>query len=420
MRNPRKRNQNMGKVSIIKVLCMTVILLLLIIAAALFLGNLNLTDNSDVADSELFLSINSDTVKDVLPFSDGVAVLTSSSVKYLDASGNEIVTNLHSFSNPRAEINSKTLLLYDSGGYNLRIENNSSEYSSFTFDSVITSAAVGKKGNYAYSLNSDAGYQSHLYVYSLRGAKLFEWGSAGDYIVDIALSDNGKYVAVAVLGIDSAEYYSKIILFKFNSSEPVYTVNLYDTTVYQIDFVSSKKLSVFSDSGVYLTDSKGECTCVQAYSSTEIAHSSLFYNGLSCTLISLYGNEKSPKLTVFNKNCVEKYECSYTEEINDVYCSKNYVALVFDSKIQVLNGENTVVGNIVLDEACIDVVIADRRVYALTSSGIYSFSVNYNNSAVINFDNLSEDSLTQNTTVEEENTTQKEEQSHTQLSGAVG
>ena len=380
-RSPRKKKKGVNNVSLIKVGGLTVLLLLFILAAAFFLNSkvpsVTVTDEN----KDTFYSINSDTIKSIVPFSDGVAVLSASSLKYLDASGNEIVTNTHSFANPVIDINSKTVLLYDRGGYSLTIENNTSEYRKLSFNSVITTAAIGHKGNYAYVLNSDSGFQSHLYVYTLNGKKQFEWGSASDYIIDVALSDNGKYAAVTLMGIEGAQYFSKIVLFKFNSSEPVYTVELRDTTVYEIDFSASKKLTAYSDTGVYTINSKGEITSVQAYSSSEMSYSSVSYNGLACTLISRYSNEKEPLLTVFNKRGKQIFTRAFSEQLTGVYCSKSYVCVIADNVLEILNKEGNLIGKILLDETCIKAVIAERRVYALTSSGIYSFSVNTNNSS---------------------------------------
>lgn len=378
----RKRKQVKNNVSLIKVAGLTALLLLLILAVAFFLNNDMFSSVfSDKEHTDTFYSINSDNLKSIVPFSDGVAILSASSLKYLDSSGNEIVTNTHSFSNPAIEVNGKNAILYDRGGYSLRIENNTSEYRNLTFNSVITTATIGNKGNYAYVLNSDSGYQSHLYVYSLNGKKQFEWGSASDYIIDVTLSDNGKYAAVTLMGIDGAQYFSKVILFKFNSSEPIYTVELHDTSAYEIDFVSSKKLFVYSDTGVYLINSNGEFTAVQAYSSSEMAYSSVFCNGLSCTLICRYSNEKEPLLTVFNKHGKQIFTYTFSEQVTGVYCAKNYVCITADNVLEILNKEGTLIGKILLDETCINAVIAGRRVYALTSSGIYSFSVNTNNSS---------------------------------------
>lgn len=426
-RNPRKKKKSAGNnVSLIKVAGLTLLLLLLILAAAFFLNGKIPSSNVSEEIEDTFCSINSDNIKDIVPFADGVAILSASALKYLDAAGNEIVTNTHSLVNPVVEANSKTVLLYDRGGYSMSIENNASEYRKLSFNSVITTATIGHDGNYAYVLNSDNGYQSHLYVYTLNGKKQFEWGSASDYIIDVALSDNGKYAAVTLMGIEGAEYFSKIILFKFNSSEPVYTVELRDTTVYEIDFTASKKLTAFSDTGVYSINSKGEFAAVQTYSASEMSYASVYYNGLACTLNSRFSNEKEPVLTVFNKKGKQIFTHAFSEQITGVYCSKNYACVIADNVIEIFNKEGTSVGKILLDENCVKAVIADRRIYALTSSGIYSFSVNTNNShsdSIIETlpvtENITED-ITEVTT-EDVTEKQPEAESTTQASlGVVG
>ena len=104
----RKKKNVRNNVSLVKVAGLTVLLLMLILSAAFFLNSkLPAATVSEKESKDIFYSINSDNLKRFEPFADGVALLSASSLKYLDSSGNEIVTNAHSFANPVIDVNSK-------------------------------------------------------------------------------------------------------------------------------------------------------------------------------------------------------------------------------------------------------------------------------------------------------------------------
>ena len=84
-RTPQKKRKG-NNVSLIKVAGLTALLLLLILSAAFFLNNkIPSAPVGDKEETDIFYSINSDNLKSIVPFSDGVALLSASSLKYLDA-----------------------------------------------------------------------------------------------------------------------------------------------------------------------------------------------------------------------------------------------------------------------------------------------------------------------------------------------
>ncbi len=369
------RHKKKKRNSVLRIAGMSALILLLILAVGFVISDVF---GKNTADG-LFCSVSSDNVSDMVPYSNGgLALLTDTSVKYFDAYGNSIAANEITYANPVIKTSGKNVLLYDRGGYSLRIEKNAGEFSSQTFESVITAGAIGKKGNYAYVLNSNGGYQSHLYVYNFRGSKQFEWGCSSDYITDVELSENGKNVCAAVMGADNAEYYSEIILFGFNSDKPLYRVRFADTAVYDIVFAASKKVVAFSDKGVFLVESDGEYTTLLSYSPTEMKKSSSDNKDIGSTVINRYGNENNVLLTVFAKGYKEIYQKEYFESVKQLYSSNDYTAVAFDKKIEIINSENSLTGQIELSDGCLDCVVSGKNVFVLVPGGVMKYNVNSN------------------------------------------
>jgi hypothetical protein len=383
----KKRNNHTNSTGdfkrLFKVLGLSLLIVMLFLAAILFISRYTDLDlfgknesPADIADGLIF-KIDTDNVRSVKPYGNGVAMLTNASVLYLDSAGRQIESNKHIYAAPEMQINDKTVFVYDKGGTNCRIEKNASVYRELTAPGVITCGAVGRRDNYAYSVDNHDGYQSHIFVYNFKGEKQFEWGSASDYCFRLALSDLGNRIAVCVVGVQNAEYYSKVMLFSFNSGQPNYTVDFSGKTVFDIDFVSGKKLAVYTDEGVYLIDPDGTLTAQQEYTASEIEHTCVNTHGLSCTAVIPYGNEQTPLITVFDGLHKPIYSHQYNTLISGVVCSGSYVGVVMFDKVQILNRSNRIVGDIHPGEACERCVIVNNYLFVLTGTGLHRYHLRF-------------------------------------------
>ena len=378
-----KKNNESGSdlKRLFKVLGLSLLIVFLLAAAVTFISRFTGLDlfsskdtSSDIPDGVIY-QVDSDNVKSIALYESGVVMLTNSAVQYIDSSGREIDTNKHTFASPEMQVNGKTVFVYDKGGSGYRVEKNASVYSEQTASGAITCGAIGKKDNYAFSLDNHEGYQSHIFVYSFRGEKQFEWGSSSDYCFRMALSDSGNKLAVAVIGVENAEYYSKVMVFNFNSGQPAYTVDFAGKTVFDIDFIAGRKIAVYTDSGVYLIDNDGGYQCIQEYSSTEVMQAFVSANGLSCTAIAPYGNEQAPVIAVFDQRHEQLYAHQYDELISGVVSGGSYVGVVLFDRVQILNSDDKVLGDILPGEACERCVIVNHSLFILTGTGLHRYSI---------------------------------------------
>lgn len=363
-----------GKSALVKLIGLGVLVVILIAVIAVFIVN-NARKSYDVlSDADLIYPRTADSVVDLAPFTSGAVLLTSNAIEYVDQYGNLINANEHKFANPVMITAGKNLLLFDRGGSGLKIEKDSVKYKEAQFDSAVSCADITSKGTYAYVLNADGGYQSHLYVYSYKGKKLFEWGGS-EYVLDVALSPNGNHAAVSVLSVSNAESLCKVIYFNFNKNEPIFTVEYPGETVYDIEFVSSKNVAVLTQSGSYLLNSSGASSQLNHYAANELNHSALYKCGVGVTAINHYGNTNNALVYYLDKGCKKTYEDHYQSSILMVTASESHAAVVFADEIKVLGSGDSVTGTVKLPETCIHCVISGRRLYVLSASGLYSFSI---------------------------------------------
>lgn len=372
----RQKKEKQNKISSGKLIAFGVLILLLVMAIAAVASDftgISVAEIGKNGDSgSLIYDSLPDSIKDIEAYSTGSVLLTDTSLDYIDSSGRMLASNAHLYSQPVMKINKSNVLLYDRGSNSFRIESNSSIYNVFTVDGSISAAAIGAKNNYAYVLNGEGGYQSHLYVYTFRGQKQFEWGSASDYCVAMKLSDNGKSIAISTIGVDSAEYYSRVLLFNFRQDEPVFSVELPDCTVFELDFINKSGVAAFTDNGLYSIKNDGTVTKVCDYVPSEICHSSSSAN-LKTVVLANHGNTKDNDVVVFNKKYEELFRIKADTEVYAVRSTDKFIAVICGDEIKIYDTDNTCIGNITIGEKCLDAAFSGRTVYVRTVSGIYSF-----------------------------------------------
>lgn len=395
----KNSNKKSGGITVIGIAVLVLILVMVICAAISHFSGMTVNDfdKNKANDGEIIYDSLPDSIIDIEKYASATVLLTDTSVDYLNPSGKRVCANAHSYSQPVIDVKNNTVFVYDKGGMAFRIEDNMSIYNSFTVNKPIVTASLGKKSNYAYVLNEDGGYQSHLYVYNLQGKKQFEWGSSADYCITTELSDNGKGIAIALLGVKNGEYVTTVKLFSFKEESPIFSVELKDCTVYELKFINSKTVAALTDNGIFVINRNGECEKICDYTPSEILHSHCSFRGLNAVCAAQHGNVKTTKLSVFNKKFSELYTKDFDTEIFSVRTSEKYVAALFNDSISIFDAKGNLTGNILFDEKCVDAAFSGNTLFVLTVSGIYSFN------AHADYD-TTEDNAQEDNTVELENT----------------
>lgn len=379
MANENKTNRGKQKLNIaalIRVIGIAVLIVAVIVAAAVAIDSGK--GKTQTAKSVFSFNVGAAAVEALLPYPGGVAAVADSAVYYFDGNGNVMSVNEHNYSSPAAQINGKNLVLYDLGGKKMRVEKRGGIYSEIDLDGIITSAAVGKRGGYAYSLNSHGGFQSHLFVFSGRGKKVFEWGSSSDYISCISLSDNGKYCAVSLLSADNAQPVSRIKLFAVSGDDAMFSAELPSAVVYDMAFVSSRQLLVFSNDGVYSFDFTGNPTKLAEFSATEVKCYGGSASGIKAVSFAVFGNENNSKVIVFDQRGKLIFEKNLTGEVTAVACSENRVSVVLRDKIENYDIKGNLTGTVNLGQVCRKTAVSGKKSFFLTERGLYACAADTN------------------------------------------
>ncbi len=129
----------------------------------------------------------------------------------------------------------------------------------------IVTGTVGKNGSVALSY-TEKNIQSVVKIYTSRQKNEFTWNCTEDYVSSLALSANGKKVLISAVGVDNAELYSRIVLFKSSKTKAEFDIKLPGTTVLKVVYTSHGKIIAVGDNKTVIMNRKGEILSEITYS----------------------------------------------------------------------------------------------------------------------------------------------------------
>ena len=187
-------------------------------------GKFTLTDG--VKDENFPYTIDSSKNVILTDANNKLGVLTPSSFTVVDASdGNTEYVFEHGYSNPVIDKSGIYTLIYDQGSNGYRLDTTSASVYQKTADNPILCGAVNKKGLVAIAENISAKHCSISVINDSLEAVFSENISDG-YIVDMALSANGKKLAVIKVSSVNAALEVTACIYKLPSGENLGTVKL--------------------------------------------------------------------------------------------------------------------------------------------------------------------------------------------------
>lgn len=239
----------------------------------------------------------------------------------------------HSYSNPAVSSNNGVSILYDIGKDKYRIADGKDVSDEKTAAGNILVCDMGKNGSFAVA-SRGANASSSLSVYNSNFKEVFKWNSSSDHIIDTALSDNGKKVAVSVLGVTNGEVYSAVHIFNINSTEQIASFKFSGSIVANIDFTSKGLLTAAGDNVFAIISKDGSEELVhQDYPSGSLKRLDTSANGDIVTVYSKFGGDGAAIVNYFSANGKETAALDISDNIKWAAASNKGFALLCDSEV---------------------------------------------------------------------------------------
>ncbi len=340
-----------GKINnLLKKLRIPIAVLLVIILILLIYASVGETRRSNIADS--FRAIPSSfgdspgypyseddlSLKKMLLIGDKPLVVTSTGVQVLSPDADELF-NLHlEWGDTKAvSANGRALIFSNSSDKSFLISR-TKELARFDADGVTYTGTVSKNGSVAVASRLD-NVQSFVQVFNTRQKFMFAWECSKDYVSSLALSSNGKKIVVSAVGVENAEIYSRVILFKSGKDAPTFEKKYRGTCILKTVYTSGGKIIAVGDNKTIILNSKGK-----EIETIEYADDALFSvnNDLSGDTLVAYKEFGGSKIKVLiipsfgKKN--KGFELDYMPSCIEISKNKVYASIGNEVKAYAANG----------------------------------------------------------------------------------
>ncbi len=266
-------------------------------------------------------------------------VLTNGKINAYSNGGKEIFTYTHGFENPVLKTSKTRALVFDQGGNTALIFTLSGLKKEIELKNEIKTASIGDNGTYAFVTDHE-NFACAVSVYKKNGKSVYEWFSSKDLVNNVAISPNGKKIAVSSFSSNIGQYTSKVSVLNFKSATPENEKNFEDTIVYSLDSSFSGGFSVLtSNSYNFIRWSNFK---LKEYKNEYNTAMFRVGNSGSAVVYNRENNKTDNRIAIFNRSGKLKREIEFKGIITD-FCLKNgHIYCVSDTKAYVLDNKGKV------------------------------------------------------------------------------
>ena len=176
------------------------------------------------------------------------ALLTNTALTVYNQSGKEQYTVRHNFENPDMNSSGGKFILYDTGGNDYIIQDNSKTLRTVISKEDIFSGAISYSGVYGLAV-SRAGYASGVDIYTNSGSLKHTYSFADQYITSIAISADGTHGVTCGVTSIAGVIHSTISVFDFNYKDPIYTHEYEDNMLIDVYWGDNDVIYAVGDNG---------------------------------------------------------------------------------------------------------------------------------------------------------------------------
>lgn len=299
-------------------------------------GNFTLTEGVVTDNFPFSLDASQNVI--VTDFNNMLGVLTPNSFTVLESK--EASVNYafeHGYSNPVLSTEGVYSLVYDQGSNNYRLDTTSQAvYEEETAKSILC-ADVAKNGTVALATTSK---EKLCDVTLISRALKEEWSFSisNGYIVDIALNDSGKELAVAVVNSENAELVTTVYTYIAGGSDEGEAVQLPSGTLAKIRYSGA---NIWTVGDTYLgVIKKGEYVPVFEQGSINTNCYSFTSSGDLLIAYGGYSNSTDCTLSYVKSNGKVKTDISLAANIKDVSVTAGLVYVLTTDEIISYNYKN--------------------------------------------------------------------------------
>ena len=266
-------------------------------------------------------------------------VLTNSHISAYTNAGKELFSYSHGFEKPIIKTSSTRALVFNQGGVSALIFNNNGLKETLTTENEILCGGISDSGTYALATISDE-YASAVSVYNKQNKLIYEWFSAENTVNNVAISPNGKKIAVSAFSSSVGKYVSTLSVLNYKSATPEFYEKLEGTLVYNIDTFSSNYFAMVSTNKIKFF----KWSNLKSVEHANDYNLSFYKSGKggSVAVFNRESDKTDNKIEIYSKSGQKKAEFNFKGIISDIQLFGNHIYCMSETDIYLLSSDGKV------------------------------------------------------------------------------
>lgn len=313
------------------------------------------------------IEFNGENNSNLYAFDKYIVTLENKTLKVYNNLGKEETSITTDISDPIFDAKGKYLVVAQKNGQSIYLLDGKQMLWSTTLEGKISQIEINENG-YIGVVISDISYKNIINVLNMEGKSLFKTYVANDKVVDISISRNNQYLAIAEIDMSGVLIQSiiKIIDIEKAKKEPSNAIiNTYSIEVGKlitnIEYQNKERLICVYNDSVNIIEENNDKLILE---SNKITFASI---ELKNNILSIqekeageYASTSNVNITNTTNNKVKHYE---TEEIaKEVYTCEDVIALNFGTELHIINTNGWLMKKYISEQEINKVIISNKIV----------------------------------------------------------
>ena len=259
----------------------------------------------------------------------GLALLGPTHFDILNQSAYRSVEFAQPYPQPSIRAAAGRVVLFDRGSGKLTLFSRTGELLNMNLEAGIFNVDLNRDGALAVATRSETA-AAEISVWDTSGQRRFRWACEREFPSALRLSNNGRSLAMCLIGTEQAGGYSRFVDFPLDATQPRTDLRIPGAWLYDTASITDGWLAV-GDQAVYLIRHGAAQPQALSFEGRSLYRFSLQNNGYSAVLLEDWDNRAL--LRVYNRHGEEVLEQSFGQRPVGVAARGRSVYLHFDEAI---------------------------------------------------------------------------------------
>lgn len=263
----------------------------------------------------------------------GAVTVSAAGAHYYGLNGERLAEEVLSVENPVLSASRTTAVAYDAGNQSLFVFRGGAESFrlSLTGSNNLLSARVNDSGWLAVTAQQ-SGFKGAVTVYNSHGREVITIGLSSVFAVDAAVSPNGQSVAVVTMGQEQGDFFSRLLLYPLDQTEPSLQVDLGALTVLDLDYEEGL-LWVLGEDRLLTVPTDGTETHTYFLTPNHLKGCSLEGDGFALLLTGRYRSGGATQALIIGKDGQVLQSLPLSNQVLDYAADGKYFGLLSGSRL---------------------------------------------------------------------------------------